>query len=273
MKIITQGSLNTFGDFFVSTHIMYNFHRQGHEVNVALHRNGIKESTLELYKRVGFFSSVFLMGDEEWERFPEYCYERGYEPHKYLSSIPIEGGMRFYNLRHWFNLNGCEKAVDFDNYIIVQVASSSNYKRPKIPCLDKWVSQIEQAQMIPLFIGTKADEELFCSSYSEISEKYKGQECWRFGKDSIWQSMGNVINAKAALVFSSWSSIIASLVGIYTIEMWSHEQVLTYGSVIKYYIGSPVSLIQIPFTYEPVYNYFNHPVKFEMDMRSLAWLQ
>jgi hypothetical protein len=93
------------------------------------------------------------------------------------------------------------------------------------------------------------------------------------GKDSLWESIGNVINAKSALVFSSWASIVSSLFGIYTIEMWNHDQVLHYASTLKYYIGSSPLQVQIPFTYDPIYNYFAHPVKLEMDQRSRMWLQ
>lgn len=271
MRILTQGSTGAIGDFFISTHVMYHFHTRGHEVHAALPQERSSDLTLELYRRAAFFKSVLLLNQEEWDNFPTYCRQSGFEPHLYLRSIYMERGIQPHALEEWFDLSDCNPTVEGNNHVIVHVASASNYERPKVPNLELWLNHIHDAQLVPLFIGGEKDVSPFQAAYPTIYEQYASEECWRIGKDSLWQSIGNIRSSFATLVFSSWSSIVASLSGRYTIEMWNHEQVLYYGSVIKYYLGSPVCLIQIPFTYDPPHNYFAHPIKKEMDLRAKTW--
>ena len=263
-KVLIQGSGGTIGDIFLSSHPAYNLHLNSNkDIYVAIPKN-ISLEIKEIYRRHKFFVDVIELETLEESYFLKYCEDNSFEPCLFLKSWNLYKDISFKPLKKWFTPVGIP-TIPYDNAIIVQVASSTNYERPPIPNLGVYIQDIIDAGYSPVLMGTSQDESYVLKVYGDL-KKYFPEDMWRFGKDTLLQSLSNVEISQGCFCFSSWSSIYSSLCEKTTLELWSQEQWLYYNNITKYLLGSPINLIQNLYNSEIPCNYFTELFTFNKDI-------
>lgn len=253
MNILIQGSGGTIGDTFLSSHPLVN--RQEREVKVfAAIPKKLNESIKDLYSRQKFLQGVFELESIQEDSFLEFCRKEDFTPVLFLKSWDFYRRIKYCLLSTWFDKPNDPTIPS--NSIIVQVTSTNNFNRPRIPYLEKYIQYIFDAGYFPAIIGTKKDEEYFNKIYPSIKEKIP-EDFWRFGKDTLLQTMSNIDISQGVFAFSSWSSIYGALCRKPVLELWNNEQWLFYNQTVKYLLGNPYNLFQTLYSMEPQYNYFS----------------
>ena len=264
--ILYQGSTGTFGDFFLSTHPMAHcFFDNVDSIWVALNKK-TPDIVKDLYKNVTFLSGIIELDDITSNSFEEYCNLNHFEPCYFINTFQFNINNSFYPLKKWFQYKKDFTLVP-DRYIGFQVASSSNYIRPAIPYLNIYLELIIKQGYKPVFMGSKQDESVFNRLYPGLKEKYNIEEnLWRFGKDTLYQSLSNITLYYGMLTFSSWTAYAAVLQGIPCIELWSTEQWLIYTPRVRRFLGDPVHYCQDYYIGFPT----KHLIQVFTHLRSLA---
>lgn len=250
MKFMIQGSGGTIGDIFLSSHPVFNhYRREPFEVHVAIPKT-VDDSIRDIYRRHKFLSGIHELDDIR-EGITPYCQENGFIPILFLHAwgSPFYTNVTFNSLDLWFDKPD-EPTVTQNNTIIFHVSSSANFERPKIPFFEHYLNYVIQSGFFPVFIGTEKDEKSFVTNYPNIRSIIP-DELWRFGKDTVQQTMSNISRSEGCIAFSSWSSIYAALCKKPVIEIWNFEQWLFYNNIVKYLIGSPIHMYQNSYMTEP----------------------
>ena len=202
-----QGSGGTIGDLFLFSHCIYHLSLQ-HKISVAISKN-LRTELKQLYIRHKFLDKIEELEDDVFcdvDKFKRFAVDKNYIAITYLHDFWFFKDVTFKHLNNWFDLQEKPNA-DFSNCIGIHIASSSNWDRPSIPFVKTWLRQIREANFKPYFLGTKKDEELLLQLYPEIKSWFTfEEEYWRFGKDSILQTIANISTVQGMLVFSSWSA-------------------------------------------------------------------
>jgi hypothetical protein len=242
--ILYQGSTGAIGDVFLSSHPMMLQHYQGTPIYACLDKNA-PEHVKDLYRRVKFLKGIIELEEFTRENYIQYCRENNFDQCLYLEDIRYVLQPAFFPLNRWFNYD-FQPTLEPGNYFGFQVASSTNYERPAIPHLDVFVEHvINYPSYKAVFIGTSKDEKLFNELYPGFREKYQIlDEHWRFGKDSLFQTMSNIRMFSGMVTFSSWTAYAAALQGVPTLEFWSMNQWILYTPMIRKNLGDPVHYVQ-----------------------------
>ncbi len=252
-KILLQGSNNTIGDFFFSMHPVESFiaKNPGYTIDVAVRADS---KTNYLYESCKHVDNIIKLDDISDSSIYAYGKENGYALSVLmLKCFPLLRDTSFRPLKTWFKMENLPQPnIREDKYTLIHVTSSSNYDRPKVPYFDKFLEIIGKAGSKPLFIGTEKDETLFKSLYPSCSD-YVGTYLWRFGKDSVLQTMSNISICDSALVFSSWSAYAATLLGVPTMELWGLNQHNMFNPLVKLMLGNPIHLLQDRYDIDPIY--------------------
>lgn len=258
-KILFQHTSGTIGDLFIVSHIMYNNFKRGFQVYAAIPKT-LSGHVREILDAHNFIADI--IETENISNIDKLASELQMHACYFLQTATFSRHIKFYPVQNWINLKDTKCTVVGD-YIVVHVASSANYNRPVIPNFENYIEQIEQIRNKPVFIGTFQDEELFKKSYPDIYSKYNNQdECWRFGKDSLKETMANILQSNGVFTFSSWSSIFSALAKKPTFELWNSDQWPLYNQQVKYLLGSPVNLIQGPYNVNAAMPIFRQPFSY-----------
>lgn len=243
-KILFRQSSGPLGDTFFTAHYMVHQKLQGNKVYAAIPTD-LNPEIRKLYYNFTFIDGVielsFFLDDN---KFLSYCSEMGFLPCRYLLDLEYLKGLIFRPLCGdpfpWFK-NDTEPTIDTSNSIGFQIASSQNYDRPRIPNLNAYLDQVKQAGLTPVFFGTKKDEKLFIKNYPAVHALYRENDIsWRFGKDTLLQTIANIKNLKGHIVFSSGTSPIAAFYGVPVLELWTREQWQFFSPLAHYMLGSPI---------------------------------
>jgi hypothetical protein len=126
------------------------------------------------------------------------------------------------------------------------VASSTNFERPAIPNLHLFIENVlNYPPYKPVFVGTAKDEVLFNSLYPGLRERFQiPDEHWRFGKDTLFQTMSNIKLFSGMITFSSWTAYVAALQGVPALEFWNLNQWMFFTALVRKNLGDPVHYIQ-----------------------------
>ena len=275
-QILIQGSGGTIGDVFLSSHPLVNYLKEKEkeekeeiiELYAAIPTN-TPDSIKDMYSRQKLLTNVFEIESVHEDVFLPFCKTNNFTPCLFLKSWQFYKNIRYQELSSWFD-KPSEPTLSNDNIIIVHVTSSSNFNRPKIPHFNKYIQYIFDAGYTPVLIGTSKDEEYFTCTYPDIREKIP-EDMWRFGKDTLPQTMSNIDISKGVFTFSSWSSIYGALCKKPVLELWNDEQWLFYNNTIKYLIGSPITLFQNHYASCPQYNHFDQSFKYMLNTGSVCY--
>jgi hypothetical protein len=243
-SILFQGSTGAIGDVFLSSHPMVLQQLQGRKIYVALDK-ATPESTKDLYRKITFLEGIVELDDFSKENYLRYCQEKKFESCLYLIDIKFILHPAFFPLNRWFKYD-FQPTLNPGNYVGFQVTSSTNFDRPAIPHLHLYVENILNFPPYkPVFIGTAKDGELFNKLYPGFREKYQiPDEHWRFGKDTLFQTMSNIKLFSGMVTFSSCSAYIAALQGVPTLEFWNLDQWMVYTALVRKNLGDPVHYVQ-----------------------------
>lgn len=248
--LIYQGSGGTLGDIFFSSVPMYHLKKtQGYKIYVALPAD-LDPEIRALYDCHTFLDGIHTLPDIREKPFLEYANSQGLEPHVFLKTPRHWKGVPFYSLKEWFR-NPLEPNLQVADCIGVQIMSTSNWDRPPIPFWKQYMSLIGASGLRPVFMGTQKDEERFQEVYEGILDYCPAPELWRFGGDSILQTLANLQVMKGVLVFSSWTTYGAVLQGVPALELWNRDQWLFYTPIVRCMIGQPVHYLQEAFDSPP----------------------
>jgi hypothetical protein len=255
-KILLQGSNNTIGDFFFSMTPTVNFidiHPE-YTIDVALRKDS---KTDYLYENCRHVKNIIKLDSISDETIYNYGRDNNYSlATLMLKNFPLLRDIRFHPLYTWFKTENLPAPnIIKDKYTLVHVTSSANYDRPKVPHFNLFLEAINKSGSKPLFIGTEKDEELFKQLYPECLS-YKNTNLWRFGQDSVFQTIANISICDSALVFSSWSAYAAVLLGVSTMELWHINQHNLFNPLVKLTLGNPIHLLQDRYDIEPVHALF-----------------
>jgi hypothetical protein len=242
--ILYQGSTGALGDVFLSSHPMVLQHLAGREIYVALSK-ATPDIVKDLYKRITFLKSIIILEDFSRENYLKYCLNNNFESCLYVEDIKFILHPAFFPLNRWFKYD-FQPTINPGEYIGFQVSSSTNYERPAIPNLHLFVENVlNYPPYKPIFIGTSKDENLFNRLYPGFREKYQiSDEQWRFGKDSLFQTMSNIKLFSGMITFSSWSAYVAVLQGVPAIEFWNLDQWMVYTGIVRKNLGDPIHYVQ-----------------------------
>lgn len=255
--IAFQCPVSTIGDVFFTCHLAYGNHVEKNTKVYLYTPTDLRGDLKNIIDRTDFFERVNSgEGNLHEDLFVKDCIQRDLDPHLFTRTAQ-HYNIKHYPLQKWFNTSGLDKTVRLDNYIILHITSSNNYNRPKIDNLITHLNYIKESGNTPVIIGTHADEELTLKHYPFIKE-YFNDETWRFGKDTLEQSMGNILNAKGILSFSSWSSVFAALAGVPTLELWFWDQWLHFNTLAKTMLGNPIHLLQVSYKEPFLHNYYKN---------------
>jgi hypothetical protein len=245
--VLYMGSGGTVGDLLLSSHYMYHQHVLGREVSVAIPK-ALRNELKDLYKKHTFLKSVVELEDFLKEPYLKYCADNGFEHSLHFEDVKFIREVEFHPLRQWFQYS--EKPNIEPGCIGIHVTSSTNYDRPKVTHLDIYLSHCWNCGYKVAFLGTQKDEELFNSLYPDVKAKVP-ENLWRFGKDSLLQTMANLGDMIGLIVFSSWTSYAALLQGVPVIEMFSMHQWQIFSTLINQMMGRPVHYSQVCFWDSP----------------------
>jgi len=249
-----RGSAGTIGDMFFTSHYMYH-HSLRRKIFVVL-PSGLNPSILELYnpEHQHWIDRIIFMPDHSFQddtKYLELCAENDCEPNRYMIDIGILKDATFHPLSEWFRYNE-EPTFKMDKCIGLQIMSSGNWHRPRIPHIGSYLNLIWQAGYHIVLIGGQSDADNLLREYPEAMEWIEGdQNRWRFGKDTILQTMANVRELDGMVVFSSWTAYAAVFQGVPTIELWARDQWQFFTRLVDRMLGSPVHYIQDAFDVEP----------------------
>lgn len=242
-RVLGQGS-TAIGDLIMSSHVLYDLHTKGHEVSVAIPKETPAHNR-ELYSKHTYLKNVIEMDDISRVPFLSYCATNGYEPVLHVEATNVYKHVTFHPLKQWFQ-HDTQSTVSGNKLVGFHVTSSTNFSRPSVPALWVYIEHIINSGHQPVFIGTEKDEALFHELYPGYREKYKvPDEYWRFGKDTVLQTLANVGTFTGMIVFSSWTTHAAVLQGVPTIELWSDVQWQVYNPVVYHMMGCPVHYCQV----------------------------
>jgi hypothetical protein len=254
MSILFRQSGGPLGDLMFTSHYMYFQKIKGNKVLAAIPTN-LNPEIRRLYDNLIFIDEVielpFFLDDE---KFLKYCKDNRYEPCRFLLDLKYLKNLKFYPLHLWFEYD-TEPTIDCSKAVGFQVTSSENYNRPKIPYLGIYVNIVENSGLKPIFFGTKKDEDLFINTYPEIYYKYsENDSSWRFGKDTLLQTIANIKNLYGHIVFSSGTSPIAAFQGVPVLELWNTDQWNFYSPLVHFMLGSPIHHIMQAYDSYPSVN-------------------
>jgi hypothetical protein len=247
-----QGSGGTIGDLLLSSHSVRHL-AYFHKISVAIPQS-LRQELKDLYTRHKFLTNIEELDDATFfdsTKFKLYAANKNYCPIVYLKDIWFLKDITFCNLNEWFDLQE-KPTIDFSKCIGTHICSSSNWNRPTIPHVKLWLQRIQASNFKPYFFGTKKDEELLMSLYPEIKSWFTFEEdYWRFGKDSILQTMANISGMHGLIVFSSWSAYAAILQGVPVVELWNERQWQFYSPLVNRMLGGPVHYVAASYKEEP----------------------
>jgi hypothetical protein len=244
MIIAYQGPQYTIGDFFLTTHAMYSHHVRGDKVVVMISPK-TKENILDLYKRCNFLKLVEVE-DDSTEYFLKLCSLEGYDGATFMSTNMLKG-VRFQPLYKWFNND--EKPTIPPGCIGIHITSSTNYDRPTIPFFQSYLNVCKNYPVC--FFGLKSDEDLFIKNYPGIKETVP-EELWRFGKDSLLQTLANLGTLRGMICFSSWTAYGSTLQWVPTLELWGDKQWMSFSNIVRTMLGSPIHYSQDSYYAQPL---------------------
>ena len=247
--ILYQGSGGTIGDLLLSSHFMYSQHLSGKEIAVAIPKS-LRPELKAFYSYHTFLKRVVELDVLAGDPFLQYCKDNGYEPARYVVDVQYVKGTIFHPLKDWMNYIP-QPSMRCDRCIGVHVASSSNYDRPAVPHLARYLEIIRHYGYFPVFIGTEKDKVLFDKLYPGVTGAVS-REHWRFGKDTLFQTLSNIRDFSGMLTFSSWTAYAAVLQGVPCLELWNTDQWNMYSSYVRQMLGSPVHYLQDYFCDTPL---------------------
>jgi hypothetical protein len=247
-----QGSGGTIGDLLLSSHTSYHL-SLNNKISVAIPKS-LRQELKDLYIKHTFLKGIEILDDNiffDADKFRNHAAANNATALIYLKDIRFLNDVTFHHLSKWFDLQ--EKPnLDFSRCIGLQIASSSNWNRPSIPHVKLWLQKMQASNYKPCFLGTKKDEELLLRLYPEIKSWFVFEEdYWRFGKDSILQTMINISAMEGMIVFSSWSAYAAALQGVPVVELWNEKQWQFYSPVVNRMLGGPVHYVAASYKEEP----------------------
>ncbi len=241
--ILFQGSTGAIGDTFLSAHPMVLQNLAGTKIYVALSKN-TPDHIKGLYRRMTMIEGIVELDDFSKESYLQYCQDHNFDSCVYLENIRYILHPAFFPLNRWFKYD-FQPTIPYDSYVGFQVASSTHFERPAIPHLHLFVENVINYQWKPVFVGTAKDEELFNKSYPEFREKYQIPDMqWRFGKDSLYETLSNLKLFSGMITFSSWTAYAAALQGVPVLEFWDLSQWMFYTATVRKNLGDPVHYIQ-----------------------------
>lgn len=244
--VMSQGSL-AIGDFFFMNHIMANLYFSGRSVCAVIPGDLPDDHVIRyLYSRATFLEGVFDTDCVKSPAFERYAEDCGFEYSTFLANYGHMRDLKFIPLKRWFSLpEFCMPDGIGGKYVVFQVASSANKKRPRMDNLAKWVELCFAGGYTPIFIGIKTDEEVFMELYPEM-ECYRNTHMWRYGKDSMATTLGILKNASAVISHSSSMAPAAALMGVPSLILWDFDQYCYYSPLVHHMLGSPVHLVHHP---------------------------
>jgi ADP-heptose:LPS heptosyltransferase len=188
---------------------------------------------------------IVELEDFSKENYLKYCQEHGFEQCVYLEDIKYILHPAFFPLNRWFKYD-FQPTLNPGDYVGFQVASSTNFERPAVPNLHLLIENvINYSPYRPVFIGTAKDEVLFNSLYPGFRERFQiPEEHWRFGKDTLFQTMSNIKLFSGMVTFSSWTAYMAALQGVPTLEFWKMDQWMFFTGLVRKNLGDPVHYVQ-----------------------------
>jgi len=254
-SFLYQGSGGTIGDLLLSSHIMYHMYTKKNKVSVAI-PNNLHEELKYLYTRHTFLDDIIEIDQGTFtdvNKFIEYAIHNNFEPIIYLDEnyIWLLHDIIFHPLFKWFNLIE-SPILNFKQYVGFHITSSTNWDRYPIPYIKSWIESVLNVNLRPCFIGTKKDEELILKLYPDIKSWYSfDEQYWRFGKDSILQTIANISDMYSMIVFSSWSTYAAIFQGIPAVEMWNDKQWQFYSPIVNRMLGGPVHYVPASYKEPP----------------------
>jgi ADP-heptose:LPS heptosyltransferase len=244
-KLLYQGSENAIGDLLLGAHSMYNQRLLGRTVSVMIPK-GVRPELKDLYYRCTFLQEVIEV--ETPNIYIDFCSKNGYDSTFWLQDKNILKNIPFHPLNEWFKYD--TKPTISAGYVGFQVASSSFYDRPIITHFKSYLETLHTFNLNPVFFGAKKDEELFNKNYPDVKSTIP-DVCWRFGKDSLLQTLANLKTLRGHYAFSSWTAYGAVLQGTPTIELWNDHQWQAYSSVVRTLLGNPIHYSQDSFWGSP----------------------
>ena len=250
MPILYQGSGNTIGDLLFSSHVHYHQHTLGREIHAAIPKS-LNPELKHLYAKHNYLKSVVEMDDISTIPFLSYCVQNGYESSLHIIDMKFYSNIMFHPLHEWLPYD--HKPTIEPGAVGFHVSSSAHYNRPIIPHLETYLIHCWNNNIKTIFMGSTDDEKLFMRSYPWICN-YAGfisDECWRFGRDSILQTMANLKTLLGLVVFSSWTGPAATLQGTPTIELWNDGEWQFYSPLVAQMVGKPVHYIQVCYLDKP----------------------
>lgn len=238
--ILFRQSGGPIGDMFFTINYMYHQKQKGNKVIAAIPTD-LNQEMRALYNHFNFIDEIielpFFLDDK---KFLDFCKSIDYEPCRFLIELDYLKGINFYPMNLWFK-EYAQPTIDTKGCVGFQVASSANYDRPKIPHLSSYIVQVIEAGFKPIFFGTKKDEELFIKNYPMPSKMYREDDSsWRFGKDTLLQTISNIKNLYGHIVFSSGTCPIAAFQGVPVLELWGSDQFQFYAPFAHYMMGNPI---------------------------------
>jgi hypothetical protein len=241
MKTICfRQSSGPIGDMFFTAHYMFHQKQLGNKVIAAIPTN-LPQEVRDLYNHFNFMDEIielpFFLDDD---KFLSYCLDKNYKPCRFLKEMEYLKGIKVHPLGMWFKDTAIPR-IDTRGCVGFQVASSAHYDRPIVPHLNSYVNLVVEAGLKPVFFGTQKDEGLFIKNYPDISARFfENIHAWRFGKDSLIQTIANLRNLYGHVVFSSGTSPIAVFQGVPVLELWTTDQSQYYSPLVHYMLGSPI---------------------------------
>ena len=246
-KLLFQGSEKAIGDLLLNAHSMYNQHLLGRSISVMIPKS-VRSELKDLYFRCTFLQDVIEVEEASHEIYVDFCSKNKYDTTLWLKDKDILKNIPFHPLNEWFEYN-TEPTIS-SGYVGFQVTSSAFYNRPVITHFKSYLNTLNNFNILPVFFGSKKDEELFEKNYPDV-KKTVSDERWRFGKDSLLQTLANLKILRGHYAFSSWTAYGAVLQGTPTIELWNDRQWQSYSSVVRTLLGSPIHYAQDSFWGKP----------------------
>jgi hypothetical protein len=252
--IMYRGSSGTIGDMFFTSHYMY--HQSLRRKVIVVLPAELNPYILSLYspEHQPWIDHIVFMPAHDFQddrKYLKLCEDNDCESNRYMLDLGILKDVTFHPLSEWFHYSD-EPTFDSKGYIGLQIMSSGNWVRPRIPHIDTYIGLIKGAGYRIALMGGAGDKDNFMKEYPQAGEWVKGDiYAWRFGRDSVLQTMANIKGMVGVLAFSSWTAYVAVLQGVPAMELWARDQ-WQFFSVLAYrMLGSPIHYLQDAFDTAP----------------------
>jgi len=250
--IIFQGSGGSVGDIFLSSAPLYQFKKKtGTPIEIAISKS-LKPELKLIYKNHKFIDKIHEVDSVEEASFIAYCTENNSHAGLYLKTLRHYKYHEFTYLDEWLHVDE-EPTIDTTKCIAIQWSSSS-WERPQIEWGVDFIKNILSSGLFPLFIGgNQTEKDLFIRHYPETLNLGIPEQYWRFGTDTILQTIANLRNCYAVTSIMSWAVVVGSLLGVPALDLWDLRGYHINSPFVRQNLGNPLHYLQDLYTTRPHY--------------------